>query len=97
MKTTQDLLKAPGMSSNSLPTQLKEILIGTIIGDCHIYKTEDAAYITFEQSILKQDYLLSLYSLFESYAKNPPKIYKRVDKRYNKENYSIYFRTQNYS
>lgn len=45
------------------------------------YKTKDAAYITFEQNILKQDYLLSLYNLFELYAKNPPKIYKRVDKR----------------
>lgn len=74
---------------------MKDILIGTILGDASIYKTKDAAYITFEQNILKQDYLLSLYILFESYAKNPPKIYKRVDKRYNKENSSIYFRTQN--
>ena len=84
------LLQAPVMSSkNNLPIELKQIIIGILLGDAHLYKTNDAAYITFEQSILKKEYLLHLYSLFESYAKHPPKIYNRLDKRYNKVNSSI--------
>jgi hypothetical protein len=98
MKNTNILFQAPVMSlNNNLPINLKEILIGTLLGDAHLYKTKDAAYVTFEQSILKQEYLLHLYNLFESYAKHPPKIYDRLDKRYNKVNSSISFRTENLS
>jgi hypothetical protein len=93
METTTILHNTPVMSDN-LPTRLKEILIGVLLGDSHISKTKEGAYISFEQSLRRRGYLLYLYGLFELYSKNPPTEYKRLDKRY-KERVALCFRTRN--
>lgn len=76
---------------------IKEMLIGTILGDAHLGRTGlNKAFITFEQSIKKNDYLNHLYSLVnqENLALEKPKSYSRTDSRYNVTNQSIYFRTK---
>lgn len=81
---------------NFLPQNLKDILIGLLLGDAHISKSKTKdSYISFEQGINNQEYLYFIYELFKDYSKNLPTEYKRFDKRYNKENISIYFRTIN--
>jgi hypothetical protein len=83
-------------SPNILPQHLKEALIGLLLGDAHITKSKTAnAYISFEQSINNKEYLLFLYQLFGIYTQNLPTEYIRFDKRYNKQNSSLYFRTKN--
>ena len=82
-------------NGNILPQYLKEILIGVLLGDAHITKSEkNNAYIKFEQGIKNQEYLLFIYELFKDYAINIPTEYKRFDKRYSKENISFSFRTK---
>lgn len=80
----------------SLPQHLKEILVGLLLGDASIKlnKSEINCYVTFEQSLKHKEYLLYLYQLFESYAHKEPTEYKRFDKRHNKENISLFFRTR---
>jgi hypothetical protein len=44
--------------------KIKEILIGTLLGDAHIRATKtNTAYITFEQSIKHKDYIQSLFEI----------------------------------
>jgi hypothetical protein len=78
-------------------TNLKDMLIGNLLGDSHIKKVGlDKAYITFEQSLKKKEYLEFLYKFVynENLALNEPKIYTRKDDRYGKINSSLYFRTK---
>lgn len=76
---------------------IKEMLIGTILGDAHLGRTGlNKAFITFEQSIKKNDYLNHLYNLVnqENLALEEPTSYSRKDSRYNVINQSVYFRTK---
>jgi hypothetical protein len=76
---------------------IKEMLIGTILGDAHIGKIGlDKAFITFEQSKKKLEYLKFLFELSEKegLSLNELKTYSRNDSRYNKINESVYFRTR---
>lgn len=75
------------------------MLIGVILGDASIKRTGlNKAYITFEQSNKKMDYINFLHSLLKE--ENLPLIgeslkqYTRKDLRYNSTNSSLYFRTQ---
>lgn len=77
--------------------EIKEIIIGCLLGDAHIRRTGlNKAYITFEQSILRKEYLLFIYLFFNNlnFTLKAPTEYQRTDNRYNKLNTSIYFRTQ---
>jgi hypothetical protein len=76
---------------------LREMLIGVILGDAHIGRTGlDSAFITFEQSKKKIEYLNFLHKLTqdEGIVSEEPKTYSRIDERYNKLNESLYFRTK---
>jgi hypothetical protein len=76
---------------------IKDILIGTLLGDAHIRRAGlTKAYVTFEQSLSKKDYLNFIHSHIKSggIALNDPKIYERIDTRYNKINQSLYLRTK---
>jgi hypothetical protein len=76
---------------------LKEMLIGTILGDAHIGKTGlDKAFISFEQSKKKLEYLKFLFEISkkEGLSLEELKTYTRNDQRYKKINESVYFRTK---
>lgn len=76
-------------------TIIKEIIIGCLLGDAHIRKTKNnKAYLTFEQSIIRKDYLLYIFSFFVFLNYKDPVYYERKDNKYNKINTSIYFRTK---
>ena len=77
---------------------LKDMLVGVILGDAHIRKTGlDKAYITFEQSSKKAEYIEHLQNLAQvelPLMDEGLKEYSRDDSRYNRTNKSLYFRTQ---
>jgi len=73
------------------------MLIGAILGDAHIGRTGvDKAFISFEQSKKKIEYLNYLYNLSkeEDITLSEPKTYSRNDQRYETTNESLYFRTK---
>jgi hypothetical protein len=65
--------------SFTLSTELKEILVGLILGDLNILKGKNStnAGLRFEQSTIHEDYLLHLYALFKGYCLSLPKVYTR--------------------
>jgi hypothetical protein len=70
--------------------ELKDIIIGKLLGDSSITKQGN---ITIEHSMKQREYVYHLYEKFKNIIKNEPKIYERLDKRYNKINTSIYIKT----
>jgi len=89
---------------------IKEMLTGVLLGDAHIGKVGvDKAFISFEQSKKKGDYLLYLHKLISAFALGAgqwdggfeveePKEYSREDSRYpNRFTESLYFRTKSLS
>lgn len=67
-----------------LTPQLKEILVGLILGDLFVQKQERAinARLFFEQGTINKDYLFHLFELFISYCSTEPRLYTRApDKR----------------
>jgi len=78
---------------------LKDMLIGVLLGDAHIGKTGlNKAFISFEQSSKKLEYLNYLYQLTKEgglpLMEDGIKEYSREDSRFNSINKSLYFRTQ---
>jgi hypothetical protein len=75
----------------------KDMLIGVLLGDAHIGRTGlDKAYITFEQSKKKLEYISYLHSLTREsgFEIDDLKTYSRTDARYSdRVNQSLYFRT----
>jgi LAGLIDADG DNA endonuclease family len=83
---------------NKLNNDIKDMLIGCILGDVHIGKVEkNKGFITFEQTIKHKDYVIDIYNkLHKSGLKlHELKYYTRKDFRYNSLNSSIYFKTFN--
>lgn len=78
---------------------LKDMLIGVLLGDAHIRRTGlDKAFISFEQSSKKIDYINYLHKLTQEgglpLMENSLREYLREDLRYQTKNKSLYFRTQ---
>lgn len=78
---------------------LKEMLIGVILGDVHIGRTGiDKAFVSFEQSSKKMNYLSHLQELAKEgglpLLNDSVKEYTRNDSRYNVTNSSLYFRSE---
>lgn len=78
---------------------LKDMLIGVLLGDAHIGRTGlNKAFISFEQSNKKSEYLNYLYKLTKEgglpLMEDGIKEYTREDNRFNNINKSLYFRTQ---
>ena len=75
---------------------MREIFVGMLLGDGHIRKSGlNKAYITFEQSSKKTDYLNYVKDILQKEGLNlsDSKTYSRFDSRYNKVNESIHFTT----
>jgi hypothetical protein len=78
---------------------LKDMLVGVILGDAHIKRTGlDKAFISFEQSNKKIDYINYLHNLTKEggipLTDENIKEYLREDLRHKTTNKSVYFRTQ---
>jgi hypothetical protein len=79
---------------------IKDLLVGTLMGDAHIRKVGlDKAFISFEQSNKKSEYLNYLFNQLKDSGLNlqneEVKKYHRTDSRYaNTINKSLYFRTE---
>jgi hypothetical protein len=80
---------------------LRDMLVGVILGDAHIKKVGsfgDKAFISFEQSTKKMDYLNYLHKLVTEAGSfgevKIPKLYSRTDSRYASKTESLYFRTE---
>jgi hypothetical protein len=77
------------------------MLVGVLLGDAHIGKVGlDKAFISFEQSKNKSDYLLYLHKLISEggFELENIKNYSRNDPRYpNRSTESLYFRTKSLS
>jgi LAGLIDADG DNA endonuclease family len=70
-----------------LTPELKDILVGLLLGDLHIRKDSPTinSYLRFEQGLIHKDYLFHLHDLFQNYCKSGPKISNRKpDLRTNK-------------
>jgi hypothetical protein len=81
---------------NKLNNEIKDMLIGCILGDAHIGKVgDDKGFITFEQTIKHKEYVLDIYDKLSKsgIGLQDIKYYSRKDSRYNSLNSSIYFRT----
>lgn len=73
----------------SLTPQLKEILVGLLLGDLSARRPKPSANtrLLFAQSIIHEDYLLHLYDVFKDFCKSAPKTvtpmaHKKTDKVY---------------
>lgn len=76
---------------------LREMLVGVILGDAYLGRTGiDRAFITFEQSKKKVEYLKFLHKFAQAQGivSEEPRTYIRSDQRYNIINESLYFRTK---
>jgi len=83
----------------NLNKQIKEFLIGTLLGDAHIGRTGlNKAFISFEQSSKKREYLNYLLNITKEgeipLMDENIREYLRDDPRYKTTNRSLYFRTQ---
>jgi len=68
----------------SLPEELRQILVGLMLGDLNAQKQTPNCNVRllFEQSIIHEDYLFHLYELFRNYCLSAPKTTNRLpDKR----------------
>jgi hypothetical protein len=80
----------------SLTNQLKDILVGLILGDLFMQKRSNSTKSVrccFGQGLVHKEYLLHLYELFKSYGSQKPLIYHVFDKRTGKEHGKIRFST----
>ena len=79
-----------------LDKKAMEVLVGLILGDGHIGKSDNKSFITMEQSTKHEKYVISLYNLLISFGipLYPIKFYERTDKRYGITK-SIYFKSHN--
>lgn len=76
---------------------LREVLVGLLLGDGHIRRSgSNKAYITFEQSLKKKDYLQHVQDILkqEGADLNETREYTRTDSRYNSTTNSIYLSTK---
>jgi hypothetical protein len=74
-------------SQFTLSDELKQILVGLLLGDLFVNKRHINARLSFKQGVVHIDYLMHLYELFKIYCSSAPKIlnpapYKRTGKVY---------------
>ena len=60
-------------SQFTLSDELKQILVGLILGDLHMDKQPINVRLMFKQGIIHKDYLMHLYEIFSGYCSNRPK------------------------
>ncbi len=80
--------------SFTLSSELKDILIGLLLGDLYIHKQKTNARLEFTQGIVHKEYIQHLYELFIIYCGMVPKTTSRLpDKRTGKVYSSVLFKT----
>jgi hypothetical protein len=64
----------------SLSQDLKEILVGLLLGDLYSQKRTKTgnAIFRFEQGIVNKEYIFDLYESFKNYCPSAPKISNRL-------------------
>lgn len=79
----------------NLDSKLKQILIGTVLGDVYMRRFSEKANvrITFRQGAIHTSYLLHKYSLFQEFVITPPSVSTVIDKHTGKIRYNISFTT----
>ena len=80
----------------NINSNIRDMLIGCLLGDAHVGRSEGKAFITFEQTI-KHEYIKSIDQTLKNagIGLHDIKYYSRKDSRYNSINGSIYFNTHN--
>jgi LAGLIDADG DNA endonuclease family protein len=87
-------LKKTEKEAIALTSELKDILVGLLLGDLHGRLRYGKVSFVFKQGIIHQDYLNHLYGLFSHYCPSPPKIVEGLpDIRTGKIYFSIVFQT----
>ena len=82
--------------SFTLSSELKDILIGLLLGDLYIHKQKTSVNtrLEFTQGVVHKEYVQHLYELFNIYCGMVPKITSRSpDKRTGKVYSSVLFKT----
>jgi len=101
-KLKMNIMKKPNLtklerSQSELSNNLKNILIGLLLGDLNAHKqTKNSnTMLRFRQGIVHEEYLLHLFELFGKYSRmdQPSIISQSPDKRTGKVYSSIYFNT----
>jgi len=78
----------------TLSEELKQILVGLILGDLYIFKQRVNPSLTFRQGIKHEEYLRYLYDRFKDFCPSGPKIQNSLpDKRTGKVYNAIWFIT----
>ncbi len=80
----QKIMTKEERSLFSLSADLKNILVGLLLGDLYARKQKRNvnAWLCFEQGLVHETYLFHLYDLFKSYCQSAPKTSNRLpDKR----------------
>lgn len=81
-------------SQFTLSDELKQILVGLILGDLHMDKQPINVRLMFKQGIIHKDYLMHLYEIFSGYCSNRPKFTNAApDKRTGVVYTGIWFNT----
>lgn len=99
MKKTNILFKNKGLTNKeradfNLPSQLKDIIIGSCLGDLCITKQFKNAILRFRQGKIHEEYFNHLFELFKGFcAYEKPKVQDHYNKTTNKTYSSIYFNT----
>ena len=80
-----------------LSRNTKEVLVGLLLGDGHVGISGNKSFITMEQSIKHESYMVYLHSLLRTAGinLNSIKYYSRKDKRHGSINESVYFKSHN--
>ena len=78
---------------------IREMLIVNLLGDASIRRTTSGkAFVTFEQSVKKSEYLNHLFNKYKELGlplkKDQEVTYSRQDPRYDVTNSSLYFRSE---
>ena len=83
-------------SNNHSSDQIKEIIVGSLLGDADIEMGARAinGRLKITQSTKYEEYFYMLYGIFSQFCSNPPKLNTYLDKRTNKEYSSLYLRTK---
>ena len=82
-------------SKITLDDNLKQVLVGNILGDVYMRRSLAKANtrVVFRQGSINADYLLHLYSLYQKFVSTPPSVTSITDSATGKTRYNLSFAT----
>lgn len=90
--------RTSAFAAMELTPLLREVLIGTMLGDCSAQKNgpKSNARLQFKQSVVNQPYIDHLYDLFKDYTGSKPLWHSQYDHRPNRSSFhhSCTFKTR---